>query len=258
MASPQAIHGFFEPYTAPATWVRRVAPAPAVGRAALFELQLQAESDCPCLLMEEHLVRCEALAPGEAREAFQAIEDPADDEADDMRSLDRLLAQKEWKAAALVGGAALEALLVAQLDGREDVAAFTQRQLAMSNRRRDDGARWHKPLREWGLYGLITAALDVGVIQAGGAALCHGARRVRNVMHTGGRVEREHALLVHQAVQLAARREQGATALPERPRRQEAALAEPEALRAHSPQAAQLVAGGASGRKRPALVQATA
>ncbi len=123
----------------------------------------------------------------------------------DLQSADRLIGLREWKAAVLVGGSALEALVLALVERHEaEAQAFTARMLARSKRRRDEGARWDQPLNKLGLYGLVTVAGELGILSPDAVDTCHRARRARNAIHPGdGAVGRVEALAVRDAAQAA-------------------------------------------------------
>lgn len=179
-------------------WWREILPSNVAFDPTTAERIGFAEGECDrgCLSWEEHLGAAHAVASSAVETPTPQIPEAI---ADDLASMASLLGQREWKAACLVGAAALEALLARRL-AREPWEDFRNRLLAMSNGKRDDGARWHKPISEWGLYGLIRCAGELGVLSAAGEAVCHEARRARNGIHGHTTCGPAEATAVHGAL----------------------------------------------------------
>jgi hypothetical protein len=199
-----AAHGHFGPYTAPQPCARPASPPPTAR-----EGWEPTHPDCECTLVEEHMARCAAF-----QATFDVVaDDPADElawaaatggasVAEDLRSLESLLGQQEWKAAAFIGGSVLEVLLYGALTEREvAVRAFADRMLARPRGQQDDGCKWSAPLNSWGMYGLIVAAEALGIATHDTADAFNRARRVRNKIHgRAGEVSRAEAREVAAAV----------------------------------------------------------
>jgi hypothetical protein len=101
--------------------------------------------------------------------------------ARDVDSLEGFLRDSEWKAATVIGGSVVEALLLAGLlDKREEAQAFEKERNAAEPR------RWRiEPLEDWKLWKMIAVAEAVGLINDVVARVCDGARDFRNLIHAG-------------------------------------------------------------------------
>jgi hypothetical protein len=101
----------------------------------------------------------------------------------DVDSLDVLVRGVEWKAATVIGGSVVEALLFDRLlHGGNDVKAKTAE--AGHVTAKDKG--WHtQPLDKWGLWKLIAVARELGLIDDTVAKICDGVRDYRNLIHAG-------------------------------------------------------------------------
>lgn len=150
------------------------------------------------LLWEEVLTSSSASVPDGAPALTVTGEDPI---AEDVRTLESMMGQQEWKAAGLVGGAAMEALL-SEIVGRRAVDAQRFADSRLARPKQDDGVPWHKSVSKWGLYGLIWAARELAILTTEETALCHRARIARNAIHGREAIGRAGAQEVHAAVYL--------------------------------------------------------
>lgn len=94
--------------------------------------------------------------------------------ATDADSVPALLAAEEWKAATVVGGSVVEAILLAKLEehGPEVACLGLER-------------GWRGGAEEWGLEKLIQAARTLNVITPTEATACGMAQYYRNLIHPG-------------------------------------------------------------------------
>jgi len=101
--------------------------------------------------------------------------------ARDVDSLEGFLRDSEWKAATVIGGSVVEALLLAGLLDRKQAAEAFEKE-----RNAADPRRWKiEPLEDWKLWKMITVAEAVGLINDVVARVCDGARDFRNLIHAG-------------------------------------------------------------------------
>jgi hypothetical protein len=103
--------------------------------------------------------------------------------ARDCASLDALVLDEEWKAATVIGGSVVEALLLdALLHGGSAVKANAAETSRVANGERG----WSKgPLERWDLWKLIAVARELGLIDSKVANVCDGVRDFRNLIHAG-------------------------------------------------------------------------
>ena len=159
-----------------------------------------AEPDCGCTLSEEHLSKCRTVPAAAPPPISGAVNE-------DLRSMESLLGQQEWKAAAFIGGAALETLLVELLMTREDEALRIRdvvRYRVRRQRQQLEDVWCYKPIRKWGLYGLMLVAAELGVLGPDQVTVCHRARAARNRIHGGEVIGRAEAQDVAAAVLMVA------------------------------------------------------
>ena len=103
----------------------------------------------------------------------------------DIASIERLVAAGEWKAATVLGGSIIEALLLDALEKREasarDVKSF--------------GAKkgWNKPLDEWPLEWMIQAGAALDILSDEDRQTCGLSQRFRNLIHAGRERAKETA-----------------------------------------------------------------
>jgi hypothetical protein len=102
--------------------------------------------------------------------------------ARDVDALDALVRDEEWKAATVIGGSVVEALL---LDRLLDAAFLPKAKAAEATRIAKKELGWHyaKPLERWDLWQFIIVANEVGLINDTIAHVCDGARDFRNLIH---------------------------------------------------------------------------
>ena len=101
----------------------------------------------------------------------------------DLGSMDRSLANGEWKAATVLGGSIAEALLLDSLKQHKG-SPFSAEIAALVSASTLD-RKPHKELDRWDLHELTAVALEVSVIDQETAAQCRIARKFRNLIHPG-------------------------------------------------------------------------
>lgn len=103
--------------------------------------------------------------------------------ARDLDSMERLVRMEEWKAATVLGGSVLEALLLEVLSRQDHLSAALAAEEKHINRQ---DPRWHKqPIESWDLWKLIAVAHELRVIDDTVEPVCQGARGYRNLIHPG-------------------------------------------------------------------------
>lgn len=131
------------------------------------ELVLQLLEGCPDAPTPEALSRLTFVRDEMLRESI----------ARDVDSVDRLLKAEEWKAATVVGGGVLEAILLDRLESddsnRERAKAYMDRK------------KWKGSLGDWKLGQLIDAAVEMGIVRKDIGGVLNGARAFRNLIHAG-------------------------------------------------------------------------
>lgn len=132
----------------------------------------------PAELVLELLEGCpdEPMSAAETRLSF--IRDPKLRQSigRDVDSLDALLPAAEWKAATVLGGSVIEALLLDRLIARK----YRAKALAFGATK-----GWKSDPAKWDLADVIEAAEKLGVIAPEVAGVCSGARDFRNLIHAG-------------------------------------------------------------------------
>lgn len=152
--------------------------------------------DRECLTWEEHLDHIAGL-----RVVADEPEDVAGWEQDkhanlpgaiarDLATLQSLLRQQEWKAACLIGGGLLEALLYERVSARgAEARAYGELACAQMRRREADELAHvlRRPVERWTSYALILVAAGIKILSARETEQAHRARRARNAIHSFGR-----------------------------------------------------------------------
>lgn len=101
--------------------------------------------------------------------------------ARDVDSLGPLFNGGAWKAATVIGGSIVEAILLDALLQREVEATAFARAQALVNPRRWKLGR----LDKWDFWQLIAVARHLGIIDDALAGICDAARDYRNLIHAG-------------------------------------------------------------------------
>jgi hypothetical protein len=129
------------------------------------------------------LGRCrdEPIPPALPKLAF--IADPAirDSVARDLLTIDRLMTQNEWKAATVIGGSVIEALLLQHIEATllkqgTDAAAWAAKQKWTGDRLNPD---------KWGLAECIDGAEKLGLLAKREIDLVKSCQGYRNLIHPG-------------------------------------------------------------------------
>ena len=142
----------------------------------------------PLTLLRKHLaaLRDEAPEPGTNELLFITDPDFRASLRGDLGSIDRLVANGEWKAGTVLGGSVVEALLLHALRDYEQKNS-QQFQKAIQGLH-TSGSLQKKPssnLEDWVLHELTEVAATTGLIKPDTAAQCNIARNFRNLIHPG-------------------------------------------------------------------------
>lgn len=95
----------------------------------------------------------------------------------DVSSANSALANREWKAATVLAGSVVEALLLWALQRRPEHEVLSAAEAV--------GLRTHKPLNRWGLGYYVGTAKHLGIISSTTARQCELAKDFRNLIHPG-------------------------------------------------------------------------
>lgn len=99
----------------------------------------------------------------------------------DVDSMEPLIRSEQWKAATVIGGSAIEAILLDALGGREAEARQYARQQALV-----DPRPWRiGPLLKWDLWQLIAVSRHLDILDDAAEGMCDAAREYRNLIHPG-------------------------------------------------------------------------
>lgn len=130
----------------------------------------------PVSLVRKHLVDLPDEAAGEASSAFTFVTDQAlrENLATDFKAVEDAIDRRAWKSATVLGGAVIEALLLAGLLTRESDA------LREANR-----LNFRSDLARLDLCELTTIAKELQMIEGSTADECQVARGFRNLIHPG-------------------------------------------------------------------------
>jgi hypothetical protein len=133
----------------------------------------------PLTLIREALIKCpdENASPGTTDLRFITDEELRQSLRNDIGAVNRALANGEWKAATVLAGSALEALLLWALQIRSpaDLAAVVFRFPDLDK----------KIMERWDLNDYIEAALLLGIVGDETATQARLARKFRNLIHPG-------------------------------------------------------------------------
>jgi hypothetical protein len=136
-------------------------------------------SETAVTLIRKALVKCLDEAPSPATAEFKFISDPKLKEnlRIDIGAINRALSNGEWKAATVLAGAAVEALLLWALQ--------QQKPADLAKAPRTAPKLPGKPLDEWHLPDYIEAADRLRIITADAAIQARLAKDFRNLIHPG-------------------------------------------------------------------------
>lgn len=145
------------------------------------------DSRNPVAVLRECLAKCpDEPIPVAAKEfAYVKDVDLRRSLLTDFGSIARALSNAEWKAATVIGGSCLEALLLwaVQESMTKDAAKFAAAlQLAIS---RELKKAPYSNADEWSLYELIEVSLDLGIIAPDTAIQARLSKNFRNLIHPG-------------------------------------------------------------------------
>ncbi len=159
----------------------RASGTPHLGRVPTLQ-------DHPLTVIFKLLKKCPDDATPRALPRLVFIKDVAlrQNIARDVDSLDRLLAQQEWKAATVIAGSLVEAFLLNGVEGHlaangETPESYASAKGWFSSKRSPTPI----PIAEWGLERLIQAGRDRGVIDAEDERPCRACQKYRNLIHPG-------------------------------------------------------------------------
>jgi len=139
----------------------------------------------PLVLIHDALAKCpdESPAPGTSELSF--IADPAlrTNLRNDVGAIDRALSNGEWKAATVLSGSAIEALLLLALQLRPptDITAATAALRKSGELTRQPDAN----LERWDLHEFTEVTANLGIIKTDTATETRLAREFRNLIHPG-------------------------------------------------------------------------
>lgn len=142
----------------------------------------------PLTLLRKYLVtlRDEAPEPGTNELLFITDSDFRESLRRDLGSIDRSIANGEWKAGTVLGGSVVEALLLYVL--REHEQKNSQQFQRTIQALHTSGSLQKKPpsnLDDWVLHELTEVAAALGLIKPDTAAQCRIAKNFRNLIHPG-------------------------------------------------------------------------
>ncbi|MBZ5624940.1 MAG: hypothetical protein LAQ69_40490 [Acidobacteriia bacterium] len=128
--------------------------------------------DSPVFTLRHSLAKCPDSVPSPTTSELPFFSDPALREAlrNDLSDIERSLIDREWKAATVLGGAALEAILFWSLKGMPaEIAALQTKPTG--------------PIDGWKLEKFIDVAQGLGLVDPQTRKLADLARDARNLIH---------------------------------------------------------------------------
>jgi hypothetical protein len=161
--------------------IREILATWTSNRNAGFQLQSfqMNSSQNPLARIRDALAKCpdESPAPGTSELNFITDPDLRTNLRDDMGRVDTALSNGEWKAATVLAGSTIEALLLWAIQQRPpaDVTKAAQSAPKLPN----------KPIEEWHLPDYIEAAHRLRVISDNTATQARLAKEFRNLIHPG-------------------------------------------------------------------------
>lgn len=143
----------------------------------------------PVTLLYNLLAKCPDEAPASGTTGLNFIEDEIlrQDLRTDKSDADRALSNGEWKAATVLFGGLIEALLLWANQKRE-----SQVSAALSNiqKRGVVLGRANRPIEDWSLHEYIEVAAEIGIVAEDTAKQCRLAKGFRNLIHPGAEQRR--------------------------------------------------------------------
>ncbi len=138
----------------------------------------------PVTIIRQALASCpdEFPAAGTAELSFISEKDLRESLRIDISAVNSALSNGEWKAATILAGSVIEALLlwVLQQHKKSDVTSAVQK-LVRSNIFKNPGTN----LGKWGLHEFIEVAAELSAVETDTATLARLARNYRNLIHPG-------------------------------------------------------------------------
>ena len=130
------------------------------------------------------LEKCPDEAPSAATHDLPFIDDAEFRQSlrADLTATERALANGEWKAATVLAGSILEALLLWALQGRSDAEVERTRQEVNAE---TDSRPLEKDPQRWSLEGYIKVSVALGIVSEETASQTHLAKGFRNLIHPG-------------------------------------------------------------------------
>jgi hypothetical protein len=139
----------------------------------------------PVLLVRQALAECpdEPLTPATSKLTFLADSELAANLRNDIGVVDRALSNGEWKAATVLAGSVIEALLLWALQQRDDthITAAIRKLTAAATLTSTP----NQNLDRWDLNEYIEVSAELGVIKPDTAKQARLAREFRNLIHPG-------------------------------------------------------------------------
>ena len=131
------------------------------------------------------LLKCSDVAPPPQQTQLLFIDNERlrEDLARDTASVVAAARDGQWKAATVLGGSVIEALLHWALSGSDDEAVQEAARAAVRQKRLRSAPS--KRLADWMLFQYIPVTLGMRLISERTAALCEAAREFRNLIHPG-------------------------------------------------------------------------
>lgn len=167
--------------TAAARWQEHGGPTPLLPVSGMGDVS-------PMALVRRALSKCpdEFPSPGTVEMNFIQDQELRENLRKDISATNAALSNGEWKAATVLAGSIVEALLLWGLQQRpKDVSAAVTELLANQTIKRNPGTT----LQEWTLPSYIEVAAHLNVISSNTAAQARLAKDFRNLIHPG-RAER--------------------------------------------------------------------
>jgi hypothetical protein len=151
---------------------------------SLREFQLEPSRN-PLTRLCDALAKCpdQSPAPSTSELAFIADLDLRANLRNDMGAINRALANGEWKAATVLAGSAIEALLLWDLQTRHASAFPASVAKLVGNLTLK--SQPPSTLEAWNLHQYIEVSADIGTITAQTASLARLAKDFRNLIHPG-------------------------------------------------------------------------
>jgi hypothetical protein len=128
---------------------------------------------CPDKFPAPHTTELTFIQPSDFRESLRI----------DLSAANRALTNAEWKAATIIAGSVIEALLLWALQQEDSVKVMTAINTLLSNGVLKQRA--HTDLERWNLHEYLEVAAEIGVIRAETADQARLAKDFRNLIHPG-------------------------------------------------------------------------